>query len=272
MTRSVYRKLPQNDSNPREIAEVVNNLVEGKSNNTGTITLATGNATTTTLYDERIGGNSVILLMPFSASAANAASNTAPFGSWEDSTTQSVASITTAYPITFNTVDMSEGITLQSSSQFKVSYSGIYNVQFSLQLSSLDVATQDVDIWFRVNGTDIPKSNSIFGLAPRKTSTDPYHIVAALNYFASLNANDYIQVMWRASSLTVTIQAIAAQTSPTRPATPSAILTMNYISGDGFSSNLFGGVYVQSTSKGSAVISHPANTVSGKTYRYLVVA
>jgi len=76
MTRSVYRKLPQNDSNPREIAEVVNNLIEGKSNNTGTITLAVASATTTTIYDERIGANSVILLMPKTASAVSVITST----------------------------------------------------------------------------------------------------------------------------------------------------------------------------------------------------
>ena len=47
----MYRKLNPAGSTPREISEVVNNLVEGKSNNTGTITLTTGWATTTTIYD-----------------------------------------------------------------------------------------------------------------------------------------------------------------------------------------------------------------------------
>ena len=72
MSRSdMYRKLAWTGGNPREVAEIVNNLVEGKSNNTGEITLATGNATTTTIYDERIGYNSVILLTPISAAAGS---------------------------------------------------------------------------------------------------------------------------------------------------------------------------------------------------------
>ena len=48
-------------SNPREVAEVVNNAVNGKTNNTGTVTLA-ASSTTTTLNDERLGFDSVVLL------------------------------------------------------------------------------------------------------------------------------------------------------------------------------------------------------------------
>jgi hypothetical protein len=71
----MYLKLNQAGANTREISEVVNNLVEGKSNNTGEITLAIDSATTTTIYDERIGYNSIILLMPTTANAAASMTN-----------------------------------------------------------------------------------------------------------------------------------------------------------------------------------------------------
>lgn len=71
----MYRKLNPIGSTPREISEVLNNLVEGKSNNTGTITLAVDNATTTTIYDERIGYNSIIMLMPTTANAVSSLTN-----------------------------------------------------------------------------------------------------------------------------------------------------------------------------------------------------
>jgi hypothetical protein len=71
----MYRKLNPTGSTPREISEVVNNLVEGKSNNTGTVTLAVASATTTTINDERIGYDSVITFMPTTANAAGALTN-----------------------------------------------------------------------------------------------------------------------------------------------------------------------------------------------------
>ena len=65
----MYRKLNPSGSQPREISEVVNNLVEGKSNNTGDFSTATS-TTSTTLSNERIGFNSVILFMPKDANSA----------------------------------------------------------------------------------------------------------------------------------------------------------------------------------------------------------
>lgn len=264
----MFRVLNPAGGTPREISEVVNNAMNGKTNNTGTITLATGSATTTTIYDERIGYDSVILLTPDNISTVSTA---LPYGAWQDSTDQTVASVTTAYPITFNTVDYENGITLSSTSHLNAGYSGLYNVQFSLQLSNMDNATQDICIWFRKNGTDIPKSNSVFGLAPRKNATDPYHVIAAMNYFIDLAKNDYIEIMWSSTNTLASIDAKAAQTSPTRPTTPSVIATMNYVSSDGYTTNIFASPYVSAYGKGQATITHAANTISGLTYRYIVV-
>ena len=54
----MYRKL-NNNATLREIAEVVNRILDGGVNSVGSVTLTSG--TETTLYDERIGYNSVIL-------------------------------------------------------------------------------------------------------------------------------------------------------------------------------------------------------------------
>ena len=75
MARDMYRKLNPSGSEPREISEIVNNLVEGKTNNTGDITLNAASATTTTISDERIGYNSIILLMPTTANAVASLTN-----------------------------------------------------------------------------------------------------------------------------------------------------------------------------------------------------
>jgi hypothetical protein len=75
MARDMYRKLNPSGSDVREISEIVNNLVEGKTNNTGSITLNVSSATTTIIYDERIGYNSVIFLMPTTVNAASSLTN-----------------------------------------------------------------------------------------------------------------------------------------------------------------------------------------------------
>jgi hypothetical protein len=153
-----------------------------------------------------------------------------PYGAFQDGTNQTAANTTTAYPVTFDTTDFSNGVTLSNSSRLNVSQPGIYNLQFSIQVKNTTNSSEDVDFWFRKNGTDIAKSNSRFGISARKSSGDPSHVIVALNYFVSLAANDYMQIVWRTSDVAVTIETFAAGTSPTRPSIPSVIATMSFVS------------------------------------------
>ena len=153
-----------------------------------------------------------------------------PYGAFQDGTDQTAANTTTAYAITFDTTDYSNGITLSNTSRLNVSQGGLYNVQFSVQFKNTTNDTQDVEVWFRKNGTDISKSGSRFGLSPRKSSGDPSHMIGALNYFVDLAESDYLQLMWRPSDVGVSIEQYPAGTSPTRPAIPSVIATVSFVS------------------------------------------
>ena len=154
----------------------------------------------------------------------------APYGAFQDGTDQTAANTTTAYAITFDTTDFSNGVTLSNSSRLNVSQAGIYNLQFSIQFTNTTNASQDVDVWFRKNGTNIDKSNSRFGFAPRKGAGDPYHTIAALNFFVNLAANDYVEIVWRTTDVGVQIEHYAASSTPTRPAVPSVIATLSFVS------------------------------------------
>ena len=153
-----------------------------------------------------------------------------PYGAFQDSTDQTAASTTAAYAVTFNTTDFANGVTLASGSRITVADAGIWNCQFSIQMKNTTNDTQDAEIWFRKNGSNIANSNSRFNLSPRKSSGDPSHIIAALNFFVSMNSTDYLEIMWRVSDVGVSIEQYAAGTSPTRPAVPSAIVTMTFVS------------------------------------------
>jgi hypothetical protein len=153
-----------------------------------------------------------------------------PHGAFQDSTDQTAANTTTAYAVTFNTTDFSNGVTIASNSRITVADSGIWNLQFSIQLKNTTNDGQDVDIWFRKNGTNIANSNSRFHPPPRKSAGDPSHIIASLNFFVEMAANDYIEIMWRTENTGVSIEHFGTSTSPTRPAVPSAIVTMSFVS------------------------------------------
>ena len=153
-----------------------------------------------------------------------------PYGAFQDSTDQVAANTTTAYAVTFNTTDFANGVTMASGSRITVADAGIWNLQFSIQFKNTTNDGQDVDIWFRKNGTNIANSNSRFHPPPRKSAGDPSHIIAALNFFVSMNSNDYIEIMWRTENTDVSIEHFDTSTSPTRPAVPSAIVTMSFVS------------------------------------------
>jgi hypothetical protein len=258
-----FRTLPPFGGDQRAVAEVVRGVMDGKTNNTGRITLATSNAVTTTLYDERIGYDSLIFFVPISAAAE---ADSAPYGAFQDSTDQTAANTTTAYAVTFNTTDYSNGIYISDSSRLNVRNYGIYNIQFSFQFKNDSNDGQDVDIWFRKNGTNVAASNSKFYLPARKSTGDPSHLIAAMNYVLEMNANDYVEVMWRVSDTGVSLEYYPTDTSPTRPATPSTIITMSYVAPSA-TTNL----YVSTQQQGSATISHWANATADKTYGYIIV-
>lgn len=260
----MYRKLNWQGGTPREVAEIVNNLVEGKSNNTGEITLNTGWATTTTLYDERIGYNSYIGLMAVSDAAE---ADTAPYGSFSNNTDQTAPSVGSTAVVVYDTTEESNGIYLSNSSRLNVRNAGIYNVQFSLQLANQDNAAQYADVWFRVNGTDVPRTASRFDIPARKSSTDWSHVIGTVNVFLDLNANDYVEIAGTTSSTLVVLESYPADTGIPRPAIPAAIVTMNYIAPLSMDN-----VYISSQQNGQATITHFANDTANKTYRYIIVA
>jgi len=154
----------------------------------------------------------------------------APHGAFHDSTDQVAASTTVATAVIFGTTDISNGVTLSNSSRLNVEDSGVFNIQFSIQLKNTTNDGHDVDIWFRKNGTNIDNSNSKYHIPARKSTGDPSHIIAALNLFVELNASDYVEIMYKVDNVNVTLEHFAASASPTRPAVPSAIVTVSFVS------------------------------------------
>jgi hypothetical protein len=258
----MFRRLPPFGGDQRAVAEIVNGIMDGKTNNTGTVTLSTANATTTTITDARIGIDSVILLAPNSAAAF---ADSAPYGAFQSSVDQTIASTTTAYAMTLDTTDYTNGVYLSNSSRMNVRNAGIYNLQWSGQFENTDSQDHDVYVWLRKNGTDVVASTGLISI-PSKHGAIDGHIIAGWNFFLELVANDYIELYWSADSTTVSLQFYAAGSSPTKPSTASLITTMQYVA-----PNAMDNVYISSQTNGSAVVTHFANSTASKTYKYIIV-
>ena len=111
-----------------------------------------------------------------------------------------------------------------TSSQIKVLNAGVYNIQFSAQFEKTDGGKDNVSVWFLKNGVNIPDSNSIFSLEGNNDK-----LIAALNLMVSLDINDYIQIAWASADLDLSLHFDTAGSSPTRPQTPSVIITLQQI-------------------------------------------
>lgn len=158
-----------------------------------------------------------------------------PYNQFTSDQDQTAPNVAVANALTLNTDDFPNGISISNSSRINVSDEGIYLITFSIQLQNTTNDVQDVNIWFRKNNNDIAASNSNFGLPPRKSTGSPSSLIAVTPFMVDLAANDYIEIMWRPSDVGVTIEhlpavAASAGVTPAIPATPSAIVTVQFIS------------------------------------------
>lgn len=153
------------------------------------------------------------------------------YGVFSDTTTQTPAAVYTPYAMTFNTTDFALGFSRGTpTSRIIAPTSGLYNFQFSAQLTSSNASVKTVWVWIRKNGVDIPNTGGEVSL-----SANGEDLVAAWNYVVSMNTNDYLEIMYASSDVAISIIAIPAATgangTPTfaRPAVPSVILTVTEV-------------------------------------------
>lgn len=155
-----------------------------------------------------------------SAAMTAGASGTYSFRPWGYQGTYSVSPSQTVASTT---------ITGVASSKIYVDQPGLYNVQFSFQFTNTDTQIHDIDIWFKKNDATLANSNSQFSV-PNKHGGVNGHLIASMNYPIELNADDYFEIVWHTANSAVFIEAIPVQTAPIRPATPSVIVTVFFVS------------------------------------------
>jgi hypothetical protein len=259
----MFRVLPPFGGDSRAVAEILNGVMNGKTNNTGTIMLNTGNATTTELYDERISVDTKIVLIPFSDAAE---ADGAPYGEFTNDTDQFTASTGTSAVVEWDSTEEASGVYLSDDTRLNVRNTGTYEITYNLQLANSANDGQYADVWFRKNGTDITNSGRRFYLPARKSEGEPSHVVGAATTHVQLAAGDYVEIAGAVSSVDVTLEHYAADAVIPRPAIPAAVATVKFVAPLAYSN-----IYVSSQTKGSAVITHFANDTANKTYAYILI-
>jgi hypothetical protein len=188
---------------------------------------------------------------------------TGSYGSFYDTTTQTNPVGNIPRSMSFNTTDITNGVSISGSTSpfntyIKTQNAGIYDIQFSAQIDKTDSGTDEIVIWLRKNGIDLTDTATTI-----TTVGNSAKYVAAWNWFVNSAANDYYQIIW--ISADTSMRLLAESISGTHPGIPSVILTVNRV--DQFLSNTgsFSGSFIGSLTGsllGTASFARTANTAS----------
>jgi hypothetical protein len=144
---------------------------------------------------------------------------------------QPVPSSTTELVVSLTATDTANGIDLDPTDITKVvaAVAGYYNIQFSAQLLTFDSSIDNVTLWFRQNGVDVPYSAGIVSI-PAIHGGKPGAAIVSWNLVMALNAGDYFQLIMASDSGNTVAATYPPGTAPVHPASPSIILTATFVS------------------------------------------
>ncbi len=145
-------------------------------------------------------------------------------GNFYDTTTQTNIGATAVNLMRFNTTDFSFGVSIIDNTKIKIEQVGTYNIQFSAQVDKTDSGKDEIDIWLRKNGINIPNSNTIV-----EVDGNNAELVSAWNFLVQTNTNDYYELAWHSSDIDMRLLSRGTQSNPDRPAVPSVILSVSQV-------------------------------------------
>ncbi len=151
------------------------------------------------------------------------------YGSFYDTSKQaaSAASSATALKFSYDGLVNNISIVPNTSGQptkITVLHAGVYKVHYAIQMIKADVGVDELSVWIRRNGSAYLNTNTNFTIAGSGIKN-----VLAGNYLVDLGANDYIELYFSVKNVSSAATGTIAQTSPSRPATPSAYIILQKI-------------------------------------------
>lgn len=150
------------------------------------------------------------------------------YGSFYDTASQP-ALVATATSFKFPFTSFSNNITINNNTslaptKITVIRAGIYNIHYTIQLLKNDVGADIASIWIRRNGSAYLNTNVNYNV----TGSGIRNMCTA-SYFVELGANDYIELYYSVKNSNTIPTGNLTQLSPSRPATPSVLLTINRV-------------------------------------------
>jgi len=157
----------------------------------------------------------------------------------EDNGEQYASGSNTPTVVTWDTLVSGNSFTLNVDNTATAAVSGVYKIDYSLQLANTANAIHDVYVWLQVNGSLVAGSTSKFTLQARKSSGVYNYVVAYSSIVFEINAGDSFKLWWETDLAYnpvgpvdgVYMDYIPAQVSPhARPSAPSAVGSITFVS------------------------------------------
>jgi len=143
------------------------------------------------------------------------------YGSFYDTSFQSNPVANVIRTVRYNSTDISNGVSIVDGTKIKVTNTGIYNIQFSIQVYKTDGGADSVDFWLSKNNNSVSDTNTRVTLFNSNQYT-----ISAWNYVVSANAGDEYELKWSSADTNLSLYTSGPFTNPTRPRIPSVILTV----------------------------------------------
>jgi hypothetical protein len=200
---------------PSDVFAIVNNSVTKK-----TTVQAVGNS----IFNQ-ISSSIVLTNQTGSFWTSGSNGNFGFYGAFCSTVSQSNPSPNVSRSMQLETTELSNGVSIVSGSRITVDNSGVYNLQFSAQLEKTDNGVDIVYIWFKKNGSNVPRSNT--SLDVTKQAGGSGRLVAAWNYVDTMNIGDYLEIIWQSADTNMILAYDPA--SGNYPSIPSVIATLTQI-------------------------------------------
>jgi hypothetical protein len=145
-------------------------------------------------------------------------------GQFYDTTDHVAGVIVTPYLLTFNTPDISVGVSCVGS-QIAVAFPGFYRFQLTAQLINQDATITDsnmVNLYLHHNGSKVTYSDRQYTVPFATAGLEYGYLSVSFDYILFLNAGDVVEYIWQTTNTQVYLGTIPG----TDPSTPSAFLTV----------------------------------------------
>ena len=150
------------------------------------------------------------------------------YGSFYDTAKQST-SIATATVVKFNFMNFANNIAVTNNTsglptRITAKNAGLYNIKYTLQFIKTDAANDEVSIWLRRNSSAYANTNmtyTVFGSGIKNSFSN--------SFFVELGDNDYVEIYFSEKNINTILTGVNPQLTPSRPATPAAMVSVQRI-------------------------------------------